>query len=508
MNPPTDCPRCGQTAVAEPACPRCGIILAKARANADRRRSVAPAPNPAPAHAGLGSLALMVAAAAAAAMAGSRAWDRIRPAAATPAHAHVEQPAHAPAREAVPPPTLAASLDAPIERVHVETVQAPDADRARASDLARRTANPSSLTAADVQSAEQLLFRHPDERPLRDLLEVVLLGAASRHEHERQFPQALTYLQRAQQVQPSSTRAPLGLLQLAFETADWAAAEAAARAVVALEPRSFDGWQGLGFALVREDRSGDAVEALRTALDIREDGNTRAVMERLQKGLADERGMAERHISHFNVRYDGEAHEGVGREVVLALEHHYATLASTLDFEPGNTIPVILFTREEYNQAGGSSQYLGHYDGIDGRIRMPVGGFRSGLTAEMEATLLHELTHAFINERTRGAAQRFPMQEGLAQYIEGKRTETTMDPRWITALADGRLGGEWGLYIASLSFVEYLMAQRGQGGMNELLKVAGETGSMDEAFQQVYGTTLHGALQTWSDRLRQQHGSL
>src|SRR5260221_14351646 len=31
MNPPMDCPRCGQKAVTEAACPRCGVIVAKAR---------------------------------------------------------------------------------------------------------------------------------------------------------------------------------------------------------------------------------------------------------------------------------------------------------------------------------------------------------------------------------------------------------------------------------------------------------------------------------------------
>jgi hypothetical protein len=37
--------------------------------------------------------------------------------------------------------------------------------------------------------------------------------------------------------------------------------------------------------------------------------------------------MAERRLSHFNVRYDGGEHEAVGREILRALEQHYATLA-------------------------------------------------------------------------------------------------------------------------------------------------------------------------------------
>ena len=64
-----------------------------------------------------------------------------------------------------------------------------------------------------------------------------------------------------------------------------------------------------------------------------------------------------------------------------------------------------------------------------------------------------------------------------------------------------------GFYLSALSFVEYLIANRGLGGINDLLKAMGETGSVDKAFQQVHGVTYHGALEAWSQRFRQQHGS-
>ena len=113
--------------------------------------------------------------------------------------------------------------------------------------------------------------------------------------------------------------------------------------------------------------------------------------------------MAERRLAHFNVRYDGEEHEAVGREILRALERHYATLASALDYEPTNTITVILFTKEGYYNASGAPAWSGGvYDNIDGRIRVPVGGLTSSLTPDMDQTLIHELTHAFVADRTRG----------------------------------------------------------------------------------------------------------
>jgi tetratricopeptide (TPR) repeat protein len=439
---------------------------------------------------------------------GSRLWERAhRKSGPAVAGAPAAAREAAPNIADVPPPSLAIPSAPPLRELQLDPAQVPDADRTNADALVRKLTNPSSLTAADVQMAEDLLARHSEERAFRDLLEAVLLGATDRHLRLRQFAQAIAYLQRAKEVQPSSPRAVLALMQVYLDTSNWTGAEAEARAAIGINPRSFEAWQGLGYALMRQDRNRDALEALRSALDIRDDTNVRLLMERIQKGLADERGMAERRLSHFNVRYDGDEHEAVGREILRALERHYATLASALDYEPTNTITVILFTQEGYYNASGAPAWSGGvYDSLDGRIRVPVGGLTSSLTPDMDQTLIHELTHAFIADRTRGTAPR-ELHEGLAQYMEGKRLGSMLTPRQITALADGRIGGVMGFYFGALSFVEYLIANRGLGGINDLLKVMGETGNVDEAFRQVHGTTLRGAEQAWEQRFRQQYGS-
>ena len=80
---------------------------------------------------------------------------------------------------------------------------------------------------------------------------------------------------------------------------------------------------------------------------------------------------------------------------------------------------------------------------------------------------------------------------------------------WYQCLLDeGRFGGVGGFYMASLSFVEYLHGQRGQGGLNNLLRAMAETGSADAAFQQVYRRDVQALRRDWSARLRQQYGRL
>ena len=91
--------------------------------------------------------------------------------------------------------------------------------------------------------------------------------------------------------------------------------------------------------------------------------------------------------------------------------------------------------------------------------------------------------------------------------MTGDRTTARLTPEQLTMFADGRAGGVMGFYLYALSFVEYLIANRGMGGMNDLLRAMGETGSVDEAFKQVHGQDYRGTKQAWFQRLHQQHGS-
>ena len=192
------------------------------------------------------------------------------------------------------------------------------------------------------------------------------------------------------------------------------------------------------------------------------------------------------------MRYDGEAHEDVGREILRVLERHYATLRIAFDHEPAAPIPVILFsTRSYYDATGAPAWSGGEYDHYDGRIRIPIGGLGASLTPDLDATLLHEVTHAFVTDRSAGLAPH-EIQEGLAQWTEGKRSASTLGDRGLRALADGRIQGVTGFYLASLVLVEDLVAERGRSGINDLLSAMARTGSVDAAFQQVYGRHVRG----------------
>jgi tetratricopeptide (TPR) repeat protein len=403
-----------------------------------------------------------------------------------------------------PPPAIEApqpAISAPPLELKNDNIDTDD--RASARLLASRLG---ASGEAEVQQAEQLHSRHPDDPELRQLLGAVLYSAGMRARAERRPQEAVDFLRRA--TAAVSHAGPwLALTALLAEQNDWAGSEEAARGALALEPRNFAAWTALGYALLRQDRGRESAEALQNALAIRDDAGTRALLARVNKGLRDEGGMTQQTLSHFNVRYDGGEHESVGREILRALERHYATLASTLDHQPAGAIPVILFTGQGYYNASGAPAWSGGaYDTLDGRIRIPIGGLTPSLTPDMDGTLIHELTHAFVHDRSRGQAPR-DIHEGLAQYMEGKRSDSLLGAEGMRALADGRVPGVMGFYAGALSYMEYLMALRGQGGVNDLLGAMAETGSVDEAFQRVHGRGYQETRRLWKQRLKQQYGS-
>jgi hypothetical protein len=513
-----NCPRCGQVGVdGWPACPRCGVVFAKLKPATPRLSPRVTAP---PASGGSSRWALVLPAVGLlVVLAGAVIWLRVAPSEPRPTpapfvlgptgrvgDAPVARPAPPTATVAPPAPPALPTTD-PSQDLRVASDAVSEADRLSAEALAKQLQQGQPVSPSDVQTAEGLYARHPTERGAHNLLEAVSVAAATQARANRDLVTAAVYLRRAGGFLPDSRLLRSFLLTVLLEANDWPAAEAAARDLLLLAPDEPEGVRGLAYALVRQDRSREAIDVLTAALERREDPATRALLAQIQGSLRSENGMAQQRLAYFNVRYDGQAHEDVGREIVRALEHHRATLIRTFDNEPASTIPVILFTQQGYYDATGAPAWAGgHYDNFDGRIRVPIGGVTTTLTPEMESTLLHELTHAFVADLSRGIAPR-DLHEGLAQFMEGKRLGSMLNRQQMTGLADGRVGGVTGFYLGALSFTEFLMAERGQGGINDLLKAMAESGNVDAAFQKVYGRSYNATRSEWASRFRREHGS-
>lgn len=510
LSPRMSCPRCGQVEVETEACPRCGVVVAKYRDPAQRPRSLERAAQ-APAHSlpvWLWLVLLVVVLAVSIAV-----RERLQPAehgsarptALVPRTAPVTLPAREEGSPALDLPATAVAPPALQEDLQ-NVASLTDQDHQIAGALAIRLNQQSPLSEESLRSAEGLAARHPAEPALRSLVAAVHVRLATQDRGGRRYDAARAHIQRASEDPAVAPQALALSIAIAFETGDWAGGEAAARQLLDRKPGDAPAQRGLGYALFRQDRNREAAQVLQTLLETRDDGEARALLQRIRKTADDEQGMTEQRLAHFNVRYDGATHEDVGREILRALERHFATLTVTLDHQMATAVPVILFSDQDYYLANGMPSWVGgHYDSSDGRIRIPIRGLSSSLSPELDGTLIHELTHAFIGDRTRGQAPR-EIHEGLAQYMEGKRVAQMLTPEHLAALAQGRVQGVAGFYLEALAFVEYLLRQRGQGGMNDLLQAIGATGNVDAAFQQVYGHDFRRTQAEWRQRFRQGEG--
>jgi len=409
-------------------------------------------------------------------------------------------------RDLAPPPLTTLAAPRRVVEVPVEA-GIPAQDHDAALQLSTKINNREPVGSSDLRIAEDLYARYAQEPKLRDLLTASLLTLAAQERAQRRLPEAAGYVRRAIAVNSGEAPPRVALMDLLVEAGDWSGAESAGREALRLLPRDRSVLEGIAYALFRQDRNREAAEYYQAVVELGGSPTARGYLDRIQKNLNDEQGMTEQRISHFHVRYDGEEHDDIGREILRVLERHFATLATTFDHQVAEPVPVILFSQQGYYNASGAPAWSGGvFDHTDGRIRVPIGGLTSALTPDMEETLLHELTHAFINDRSHGLAPR-EVHEGMAQYMEGKRLSTMLSDAQMRALADSRLQGVGGFYLQALCFAEYLMSVRGQGGVNDALKAMADMGSVDEAFRQVYGQDYAATRQLWWSHFRQQYGS-
>jgi tetratricopeptide (TPR) repeat protein len=500
-----DCPRCGAETQGAPECPRCGIVVSKARP--PRRPLIMPPPptgGPVWRSLILPSLGLLALAIAASVY---LRRDQTPPAPRKAMAPTIPAP-RAPVR-ALPAPNdnaplpIASATPALPDTPKLGTA-VPPSDVTAMDRLVARLRQQIDLDAEDLRAAEDLYSRYPQKTA--NLLSAVLLRLASQERRSTRYDAAAARLERALVVTPGSPTALRALMNVRGDLTDWPAVERAARALLNLAPDDAEATRALAYALVRQDRTREAIELLARYLDGRHDSEAATLLARLRKDQTAEARLGQQSLSHFHVRYDGAAHEDVGREVLRVLERHYATLIQTFSHEPTEPIPVILLSEQSYYDSTGAPAWAGgHFDTFDGRIRIPIGGLTTSLDPVLDETVLHELTHAFVTDLSAGVAPR-ELQEGLAQHVAGHGGAASLAEQEKRALARGQIDDVGGFYLASLALVENLMGQRGQGGINDLLAAMARTRSADAAFQEVYGKDMKSLEDETMARLRQRYG--
>ncbi|HSB74152.1 MAG TPA: tetratricopeptide repeat protein [Terriglobales bacterium] len=322
---------------------------------------------------------------------------------------------------------------------------------------------------------------------------------AGRHEEEAAHLQpAQSYLRHALSLTPNNPAILIHYAAVLLRGGNYRQAIDVARQATLLAPDSPDAFAVLGFAQFMSDRSQAAARSWTRSLQLRPDPTIRQFLAKAQRELATEADFSQRETGHFTLRYEGrQTSDEFRRQLLQALEADYSDLAGQLDAEPRNSIPVVLYTEQEFfdvTQAPGWTTAIN-----DGKLRNPVSGLTE-MTPELAHVLKHELAHSFINQLSAGRCPQW-LHEGVAQLVEprsaapfGRRLGQLMSDH--QALPFNMLEGSFIrfstpearlAYDESLAAAEYIRDTYGMDDLRRILQRLSEGSSTEAALR----ATIH-----------------
>lgn len=368
-----------------------------------------------------------------------------------------------------------------------------------------------TVSRALVERGIEVSREFPDVASLRRYVAQGYLLLAGKETEGRRFAEALRDIDEAEAWgSPSGQVAAFRALTYG-EQQSWELAEKWARAALAYgaQDNTAEMHHLLGKVYYYREQMDKAVEEFRAALAIEESPEFRASLDRALREARASSGFDRKRLSHFIVTYEGSTMEAAGRLVLDSMERSYSALVSQLGFAPAEPVVVILYSQRSYHEMGGPHWSAGLFDG---KIRVPVQGLEQ-VDEQIRSTLHHELAHAFIHARAGNGAPRW-LHEGLAEYLEGSRTVRYGKPL-AKVLNDGNSlemcvsAGQCDVqlfYPAATSLVEYMIENRGMGGIRDVLTALGEGNDIDRSLRKVMGRDESGLIGEWQHFLKRRYG--
>ncbi|HTZ74828.1 MAG TPA: tetratricopeptide repeat protein [Candidatus Aquilonibacter sp.] len=252
-----------------------------------------------------------------------------------------------------------------------------------------------------------------------------------------------------------------------------------------------------GWAYYGANKLDQAVAEWQIAQKLRPDRDVADALAKAERDKSEEESYREGETAHFDLKYSGAATPELAADILNALEDDFHDIASQLDYTPPEQIGVILYTDQAFEDITQAPGWVGALN--DGRLRIPVQGLTS-VTPGLAHVLKHELTHSFVGQKTHQRAPTW-LQEGIAQYMEGKRS----GPSAAALLQSANQGatpqfaameGSWMnlsgnsaafAYAWSLAAVESIVSSGGMSDISRLLDAVATAPSTEQALEQ----TLH-----------------
>lgn len=283
-----------------------------------------------------------------------------------------------------------------------------------------------------------------------------------------------------------------------------------------IAPDDADVYKLEGWAYTGMNRPDQAVASWKRALALRSEPDVQAALDKALRDKAEEETYRENESAHFQLKYSGAAEPALAREILHVLEAHYRDIEGQLNYSPPDPIGVVLYTQEGFADITRAPGWVGALN--DGRIRVPVQGL-TGVDGELSRVLRHELAHSFVQQKTHGHAPTW-VQEGAAQWLEGRRSEENADVLVQVYEAGeaaplGRLEGSWMhlpeqtaryAYAWALANIEYIVQGQGMGDLERILDRLGTGSSTEQALRDVLHDDYGDLMQATSEYLKKNYG--
>ena len=323
-------------------------------------------------------------------------------------------------------------------------------------------------------------YAHDPSAENARLLEQGYQQAALFHAHHGDPDGAIEKYQQALKLLPNDLSLTLALAYLQVTQSHYLEAVDLLLPASDRFPKSADVTMLLGSAFYGMENLDEAIAQWNKALALQDNPRLREAIAKAQREREIAGYYRELRSEHFLLRYGGEPVEKLSGPVLNSLEASFQNLALDLDFSPHETIVVILYPKQAFQDVTRSPNWVGALN--DGKIRVPVSGLTQ-MTVDLARVLKHELTHSFVRQITMGHCPTW-LNEGLAQLEEGDTTARS-GAQLARAVAGGHLPSFQALegpflnmpqdqvvlsYAKSLAALEYLRSNYGMDEICTLLK--------------------------------------
>jgi tetratricopeptide (TPR) repeat protein len=270
-----------------------------------------------------------------------------------------------------------------------------------------------------------------------------------------------------------------------------------AEQAVSQAPDSADAYAVLGYAQYSADRPKEAIQSWKKSLALRPDSSIQQILARAQREKSVEGNYSERETGHFVLRYEGaQSSEALRAQILETLEAAYRDLSGEFAREPRASIPVVLYTSQDFFDVTRAPGWVGALN--DGQIRIPLRGMNS-VTPDLARILRHELAHSFVNQVTHGRCPQW-LNEGIAQMLEPRslsggaalaqlfKADREVPLNALESGFSSFSGGQALLaYMESLATVSYIRDRYGMSDVMRILDRLGEGASVESALR----ATIH-----------------